>query len=249
MRGGPAPDHGDFWQLAWKVTETSDKHLRLQATGFSVPLFFSKELILEGGTLHIRYQVDNLALSSTPFLYAVHPLFAVSQGDRILLPQEVDSLALYYSRHNRLGTNGMTIPWPETKYGISLDAVEDASTGIAEMLYTGRLRDARCGIYRSSHRQGIKMTFELDKLPYLGLWICYGGWPENSTQPLQYAVALEPTTAPCGTLDEALRQNLAITLGVGESFAWEIRFQVTAPDISFEEFSSSGRSPEALPSP
>src|ERR1700694_3998690 len=42
--GGPAPDHGDFWQLPWQLRAASDTHASMAAAGFSRTLRFSKEL-------------------------------------------------------------------------------------------------------------------------------------------------------------------------------------------------------------
>ena len=237
-QGGPASDHGDFWQLAWEVTEASSAQLCLHATGFSRPLLFCKEIFLEASELRIRYRVENLQSAPTSFLYACHPLLAVCEGDRILFPQEAQFLSLYYSRNGRLGPAGNIICWPRTQSGIRLDVVDAATTGTAEMLYSGRLNKGCCGVYRGSVRQGLTLSFDVGKLPFIGLWLCYGGWPENSVKPRQYAVAIEPTVAPYNTLAEAQQGGSAITLGAGESFGWEIGFKASAPGISFAEFSS-----------
>jgi len=133
--GGPAPDHGDFWRLAWKVTEASSTQLRLHAIGYSRPLLFCKELSLEGSELRISYRVENLQAAPSSFLYACHPLFAVCEGDQILLPQEASALTLYYSRHERLGTAGSIIGWPRTQSGVRLDVVAAGTAGTAEMFY------------------------------------------------------------------------------------------------------------------
>lgn len=238
--GGSAPDHGDFWRMAWEVAGThDDEHLCIHATGVSRPLRFWKELSIEGSALHVKYRVENLHSSPTSFLYACHPLFAVCEGDRVVLPEEVQQLELGYSRRDRLGTPGIKIQWPRPTggSGIDLRIAGASSDGIAEMFYTDRLTHGRCGLYRASARQGITLSFDTAKLPYLGLWLCYGGWPDPGVEPFQYAVALEPTLAPCGTLLQAQQANLACVLGPGKSLQWSITFQITAPDIDLEEFS------------
>jgi galactose mutarotase-like enzyme len=236
--GGAAPDHGDFWQLGWDVTGTPDRaHLRLQATGFSRPLRFSKELSLEGSTLHIRYRVENLSSLPVSFLYACHPLFAVSEGDRVVLPEEIRQLELYYSLGDRLGAPGTAISWPRSVEGIDLDVAGARNAAIAEMLYTDRLQRGRCGLYRAAAGQGLILSFDAAQLPYLGLWLCYGGWPDPGVEPLQYAVALEPTFAPLNTLLGAQRANLSPVLAAGESQEWSIAFQITAPGIQLADFS------------
>jgi galactose mutarotase-like enzyme len=227
--GGPVPDHGDFWQLAWSVDKAGKEQARLHAQGFSRTLRFAKHLVLQGETLRIRYGVENTGNIPQSFLYACHPLFAIDPGDRILLPPEVDSLFLDYSRNDRLGPRGTTIAWPNSPAEPHLDVAKARDAGTAEMLYTTRLREGRCAIYRATHRQVLLVSFDTSVLPFLGIWLCYGGWPGGAGVQ-QYAVALEPTTSPHNTLANAQRERGAVLLEPGAISSWEIRFQLEEPE-------------------
>ena len=224
--GGPAPDHGDFWQLPWQLLAASDTHASMTAVGFSRTLHFSKKITLERSTLRAAYAIENAGSNAQSFLYACHPLFAVSQGDRVLLPSEIRELRLDYSKGDRLGMPGSTISWPLTQTGHRLDVASGPEAGTAEMFYSPRLNEAVCGIHREATGQVLEVSFDSKRLPYLGLWLCYGGWPSGGEEPLQYAVALEPTTSPCNTLAKAQQTNDAITLKSGETYDWEILFTV-----------------------
>lgn len=223
--GGAVPDHGDFWQLEWTVESLDSRSTALSATGFSRPLHFSKEVLLDGSSLWLRYRAQNTGSEVTSFLYACHPLLAVEAGDRIALPDDVRELELYYSRRQRLGNPGR-IAWPVTDNGVHLDTVGGPEAGTAEMFYSSRFSDSHCAILRQATGQQIGITFSLDTLPYLGLWICCGGWPDDSSYPLQYAVAFEPTTSPCNSLREAQESGTAVTLEPGASLRWEICFSI-----------------------
>ncbi|HEV2577088.1 MAG TPA: aldose epimerase [Acidobacteriaceae bacterium] len=238
MVGGPVPDHGDFWQIDWTVTDRSLTRLHLEAMGFSRPLFFQKEISLQGNRLNIGYRVTNLSKSEVPFLYACHPLFAIEEGDRVCLAQEVSSLSLYYSRESRLGRQGTHVSWPVTSLGVNLERVLPVQTGFAEMLYTDRLHTGRCGLYRNAAQQGLCLHFDPAVLPYLGLWLCYGGWPESAVGPKQYAIALEPTFAPANTLSEAIDMGLAVRLPANESASWNIAFEISSPSLPLSQFRS-----------
>lgn len=224
--GGPVPDHGDFWQLRWNVTSVSSTNLHMFSTGFSRAIRFSKELSIDDDSLRIIYRVENIGSIAQLFLYACHPLFAVSAGDLIFLPSEVRQVRLDYSRGNRMGSAGTTIAWPESQSGIRLDIAGSPDSGIAEMFYTARLSEGCCGIYRRATGQTLDIRFDPQRLPYLGLWLCYGGWPNGGHGPRQYAVALEPTTSGCNTLLEAQRNGSAVTLDPGGTFDWEIHFRI-----------------------
>ena len=228
-RGGYAPDHGDFWQLPWRVLTRGENHLQVSADGFSRALRFTKDLKLEGAVLRIHYRVENTGPGGQSFLYACHPLFAISAGDRILLPPEVRDLTLQYSRHNRLGPPGSIIGWPVARSGDRLDLAEGPESGTADMFYTARLREGWCGILRQASGEILEVSFDTSSLPFLGLWICYGGWPDEGEGPRQYAVALEPTTSACNTLAKAQEQGSAIELGSGNAFEWEIRCEIVPP--------------------
>jgi len=243
VNGETIPDHGDFWQLAWNVLPSPHANaLCIRADGFSQPLRFTKNILLRGGCLRMEYQIENIGNSPASFLYATHPLLAIEAGDSILLPAEVSELTVHASNHNRLGNVNDRIAWPivtraagETP--IDMSCVLDSTAGTADMLYSDRLEAGWCGLYRAQQRQGIVVRFDAAALPYLGLWICCGGWPLDSSGPQQYAFAPEPTTAPCGSLEEALRRGFAVPLLPQGSFEFAIEFCIAPHGLTLEEFS------------
>lgn len=232
--GGAVPDHGDFWRLPWTVLSASANQLTLRADGLSRPLRFTRSFAVSEAELRIAYAVENIGNTAMPYLYAAHPLFAVDAGDRILLPREVHGLRLHDSLNARLKA---PVGWPQTEAAgsaIALDTVGAASDGTAEMLYTPRLRRGFCGLYRKRAQQGLTVSFPVEWLPYLGMWLCCGGWPEAGEK--QYAVALEPTVAPCGSLAQAIREGLAPVLDAGEVRTFLLKVQLTRPGTSYEQF-------------
>ncbi len=239
--GRTVPDHGDFWRLPWTVDDYETRSIRMHALGFSRPFRFERHLTLEGKTLTLRYRITNFGDRTETFLYAWHPLFAFDEGDRIVLSPEVDVLQLDYSHSELLGKRGDVIAWPihQSRRGecIDLSLLRSSTAGTADMLYTNRLRRGVCGLYRSLSRQGLIVRFNADCLPYLGLWICHGGWPPSG-QNLQVAVALEPTVAPYNTLKEAEDVARAPQISPGESFDWTISIEVTHPGLSLAEVSA-----------
>lgn len=234
-------DHGDFWSIPWTTLEpASSCSVTIVADGASRPLRFTKRLELQPTFLRIEYTLQNLSGQPVDYLYACHPLFAIDPGDRVVLPTEVTTLRVESSCRERLGTQGDSISWPIAQGAdcpIDLSVALHSSSDTAEMLYAGPLSSGRCGIYRSAMSRGILLDFDPACLPYLGLWLCYGGWPENSEH-RQVAVALEPTVAARGSLEDAIRDGVSPALAPYEIHSWSIEFHIAglAKAISEEAF-------------
>jgi hypothetical protein len=105
------------------------------------------------------------------------------------------------------------------------------------MLYAGPLASGRCGLFRSVVGRGIVLHFDPAQLPYLGLWLCYGGWPDDSER-RQFAIALEPTVAARGSLEDAVCDKVAPVLKPNQIHSWAIEFLIAgiAEAINKETF-------------
>jgi galactose mutarotase-like enzyme len=231
--GGGVPDHGDLWRLPWRVVRENGNEVVLTANCFSRPLSFTRRLSVQAAVVRLDYRIQNLADASVPFLYACHPLFAIDSGDRVILPSEIDRVRLHYSRGDRAGHAAESIAWPHVTSGngqIELDRIEEISAGTAEMLYAEKLARGICAIYRTHRKQAVVVRFDPQVLPYLGLWICCGGWPDDPAQAKQHAVALEPTVAAHGSLAAATAAGEAPVLAAGHAFEFTIRMEVLGCD-------------------
>lgn len=208
------PDHGDLWRVAWTEGngESNGNSIALRAACFSLPLELERKLTLSetkrGFRLSSEYTLTNVGMAPVPWSWAAHPLFAVAAGDRIVLPATIETLRLEGSRGNRLGKRGDAVTWPIatlTAGGITdLTVAQSSESGIGDKLFAGPLTEGEnwCALERPSVGVRIRFTFDTVMTPYLGLWICYGGWPDGSG-PKQTCVAMEPATAPVDSLAES----------------------------------------------
>lgn len=116
--------------------------------------------------------------------------------------------------------------WPvahNASDSIDLSTALPSTANTADMLYAGPLVYGRCGLFRSAAGRGIVLHFDPAQLPCLGLWLCYGGWPEDSNR-RQCAVALEPTVTAQGSLENAIRDGVAPLLEPNRTRSWTIEF-------------------------
>jgi galactose mutarotase-like enzyme len=244
---GPAEisDHGDLWRVEWEQQESGIREQGIENEGtngpsvtlvgkcFSLPLELERRIELReashGWQIQLNYALSNAGKHRVPWSWAAHPLFAVERGDRIVLPSSIRSLRLEGSGGERLGKGGDTVSWPMAKLTdgntVDLSVVEAADSGIGDKLFAGPLNRSESWytLERASAGVSIRTTFDAIATPYLGLWVCYGGWPERPGQK-QVCVALEPSTAPVDSL--AVTGPWSRTLAPGESFSWFMEVEI-----------------------
>jgi galactose mutarotase-like enzyme len=230
------PDHGDIWRVQWQSAGASEGTLRAEC--FSLPLELVRSLAVSeieaGWELRLNYAVTNTGKEDVPWSWAAHPLFAAEAGDRIVLPGSISSLRLEGSGGNRLGKGGDTVSWPIAALAAGgetdLRLTQSIDSGIGDKLFAGPLSSGEnwAILDRPSAGLRIRVGFDPAATPYLGLWICYGGWPDRPGAK-QACVALEPCTAPVDSL--ALAGPWSRILAAGESFRWPMTVEIQAREV------------------
>ena len=229
------PDHGDLWRVAWTVEQRSENRdqgkaensVTLRGECFSLPLRLERRTTLteieSGWRLSLDYTVANTGRAPVSWAWGAHPLFMAEAGDRIVLPHSISALTLESSAGGRLGQTGDQVRWPMAKLArggeTDLSAARWPDSGIADKLFAGRLTASEnwCALERPQACVRIQIGFNPVATPYLGVWLCYGGWPEKPG-PKQVCVAMEPATAPVDSL--AITGPWSHVLAPGGSFSW-----------------------------
>ncbi|HEY9126675.1 MAG TPA: hypothetical protein VIM62_06090 [Acidobacteriaceae bacterium] len=238
---GPAliPDHGDLWRVPWRLLDHTSASATLCGACFSLPLELTRSNAIQeistGWRLNFAYTLINTGAHPAPWSWAAHSLFTVEPGDTLRLPREIRSLRLEGSGGDRLGRAGDTVSWPIAALAESspdhpktddLRIVKPASTAIGDKLFAGPISNPAngwCAIHRPTAGLRITIRFDVARTPYLGLWICYGGWPDRPG-PKQVCVAPEPATAPVDSL--AAQGPWNRLLNPGESYAWPVHLDI-----------------------
>jgi hypothetical protein len=237
-------DHGDLWRVPWHV-DSEDRAVVLHADATSRSLRLTRRATLEDATLVLEYDLVNLSDSPTSWLWSAHPLLRVAAGDRIVLPDGIEEVAVEYSAGG-LFARGTSIPWPvaTSLSGITTDlsraSERDGKT--AHKLFARLGRSGWGALYRREFGQGLVVRFDPNTLPFLGLWICAGTWPSTGVAK-QYTVAIEPTTSDSDSLETAVRNGTSRTLNGREQFSWRLDLQLmgASESIDFESFSIAVR--------
>ncbi len=233
------PDHGDLWRVDWQVDST-DHGVVLHADSTSRPLRLTRRAELADSSLILDYTLSNLSDSSATWLWSAHPLLRVEEGDLILLPDEIKKVIVEYCSTDQFQQRSH-IEWPcaRTLSGTTVDLsrVEAIDGVTAYKLFAQMGKAGLASLYRRRTGQGLAFRFNPSELPFLGLWICSGAWPERNGRK-QYTVALEPTTADFDSLAAAQRNGRACNLGGRGSRHWKLEVQLlgASSSLSAEEF-------------
>jgi galactose mutarotase-like enzyme len=224
------PDHGEFWRLPCEVEQHRLGEVQLTATGSVLPLRLERTLKLEGESLRIAYRLENVGEVEVPYMWSAHPLFCVDPGDVIVLPPSVQQVSVEASAQDRLGAKGTLHRWPIAQLRDSekadLSRAGNVSDNLGDKLYAAAPAEGWAAIERHVRGLRVQVGFDPELCPYLGLWLCYGGWPQFHVR-RQQCVALEPCTAPGDSLADALEKGWARMLAPGQSSLWWMTVSVT----------------------
>jgi hypothetical protein len=105
--------------------------------------------------------------------------------------------------------------------GDDLSRAHACTSGRADKLFAGPMQEGWSLLERTAIGLRIKIGFDPAITPYLGLWLCYGGWPEGHEQK-QVCVALEPATAPVDSLAETGGWSRWLDPGVTVNWPMEV---------------------------
>lgn len=203
------PDHGEVWALAWDA-EVSEGRIDCSVGGVALPYRLGRSLYFTSpDTLRMAYRAENLGESPLQFLWVPHPQFAVSEPTRIELPPSAQEMLCVFGGAAR--QEGRTYAW-------AAEADVDASqTGDGRKFYApGKVSEGRCGLFCERSGNWLRMDFDPQRVPYIGVWIDEGMFNR------QNAIALEPSIGYYDSLDRARANGTAQTILPGQACEWSL---------------------------
>lgn len=222
------PDHGEVWSRPCDY-ECRDDRIILSILGEKIDYYLNKELIVKGPRLIIRYTLENRTADSFNYIWSSHPLLSIEAGDEILLPREVDNMLVNWASDNILTTLGDQIPWPSLFFGdekVDWSVIPPHEMNIAVKLYSGSLNKGWAAFYKKRVNESLVYRFDTADEPYLGLWLCYNGWPTDSSAG-SYTVALEPANARYDSLEKGIEKGGATKITSNSFHSWQMELRFT----------------------
>jgi hypothetical protein len=204
--------------MAWTVAEASDGAeavVRLVADTRIRKTFCVKEFRLRGDadTIHVSYRIESRETDAFHFLFKQHLPIALTASCELVLPggrvTAVDP------------TFGTVLPgrgpfaWPLAQGAdreVDLRVVPSRSSEEREFVYVTELPESWCGIDDVMQGASIRMRYDQQRMPFLWLFLSYGGWRKC------YTAVLEPCTNMPKDLAEAVEAGQSALLDAGGVF-------------------------------
>lgn len=225
FQGKSLPDHGEVWALPWLIDSADEGGLALSVQGQVLPYRLKRiAKLASSGTLSLDYELFNQSHESLAYLWAAHPLFAVNQDTRIVLPPEVTELYNVLAQPP-WGEAGARYPWPEATdeagHTWHLDRVGPAANRDCRKFYIPpETTIAWVKLKQEDSGHGLRLTWSSDRIPYLGLWIDEGAYS------VEAVAAPEPASAFYDSLATAWELQQISVLEPGSTHNWQVRVQI-----------------------
>jgi galactose mutarotase-like enzyme len=227
LNGETLPYMGELWSVPWHATAgASTGKAWITASGFgtiaAARLERTMELRGDEPVLRVRYRLSNLDAKPLPFLWGIHPCFAVGAAHRIDIP--ASEMLVGVSSDPVMGAMGSRYTWPDRPDPTAPTGTRDARRVLpaSAAVYGGHwATDLRAGwlaLTDTTARRGLALSFDREVFPYAWLWQVYGGWRGH------HHLCLEPWTGYPMELEQAQAAGRARTLQPGESMETEVAF-------------------------
>jgi galactose mutarotase-like enzyme len=208
-------DLGEWTHGTWKVQRNNRAEIVLSMKGRALPYMVTKAIhFVNDETLQIGYRVENIGQAPFKFLWSAHPLITVEDDFELKLPKGELDLSAF-------PPDGVPGYWPMCR-GTRLSD-QWIPHGATLKVFLSGLSEGWCSLLLPSHT--LRFSFDLEKVPCLGLWFNNFGFPSREGKPFR-CIAVEPCTSPSDLLDE-LVPTAYRRINPGESAEWKMRLSIS----------------------
>jgi len=235
------PDHGELWTGRWHAeTFTGLDEVGVILT-FTTPISSIRvektiSLRRDDSRLRFRHQFTNLGAAPFPFLWKLHPAFAVSPQHRIDFPPMQVQLDPAFA--GTLCGAASPFSWPHAQLAsrqIDLRRIPNAEDRRLYFFYGTELQDSWCALTNTATRLSCGLRFDPSVFSSCWLFASYGGWRN-------YNVAvLEPCTGYPLNFEAMRSAGRALTLPPQRSLQTTVLFSVQENVRSVANIDPEGR--------
>lgn len=211
------PDHGEIWSHPLR-SYIHGECLVLQFESERFSYTYEKRITLSGQEVQISYRICNLDDEPLPCLWAFHGLMRYEEDMHFIYPDEVKEFVNVFDS-KQLGEIGTTFSRNNERYDFSRVPSKGSNTMI-KYYVQGKVSNGVCAYYYPSQNMQCLLTYDAEKLPYLGVWITTGGFKGD------FNCAIEPSNGFYDTIQTAKDNNALYFLKKREPLEFSLRLSL-----------------------
>ncbi|HEY4752941.1 MAG TPA: hypothetical protein VIH37_06615, partial [Candidatus Limnocylindrales bacterium] len=228
--GEKLPYMGELWCVPWAAeaeaaADGSEAAITASGLGNIAAARFTRRLALreDQPVLWASYRIENLDVRPLPYVWGVHPAFAVGPDHRIDLPAN-GGMGVAVTSDRLMGETGQEYAWPNLPLASGDDGTRDMTRALGRdaAVFGGHwatdLSEGWLALTDTAARRGVAIVFDPEVFPHAWLWQVYGGWRGHQL------LALEPWTGYPQDLEGAIAAGRARVLAPGERLETWVAF-------------------------
>ncbi|WP_027632854.1 hypothetical protein [Clostridium hydrogeniformans] len=220
FHGKNLSDHGEVWSREIEI-DINEIYIQGEVDLKSLPLRFIKKVcIKDDKSLVIDYKLYNLCNKKVKYIWALHPLNVFNNNTELIIPYCESIINVKDS--DILGEEGEVHSFPISSEGkMDLSKLQNYNENSFYKFYVNHpMERGFVGLNYKDEKFKLIIKYDIDKNPYLGVWINKGGFKG------EYNVALEPCSAFYDSLTIAEKFNKESSLDPYEEKLWTIGIKV-----------------------
>lgn len=219
FEGRTLPDHGEWWTRSWTVAEIDDgdtPRILLESRMNVCRARCTKEISLPKGASRVDVRYSIVSEESLPFhfLFKQHVPVSIAPGYRLVLPDGL--VTPVDAAFSRIVASPEPTRWPsQSRHPAALadlSHVPSRESRLQEFVYVSELPAGTFRVVDASRGASVDMSWDLTTMPFLWLFISYGGWRDV------YTVVVEPCTNMPKDLAQAVALRQSAVLHPGQRF-------------------------------
>ena len=215
--GTPLPDHGDVWNIPWRVDRAGPGELAVSVALPSMPVALSRTITATGQGLRFHYRATSTSRAPLPLLWCAHPQFAAGPGVDVAL--ESGGVRIAPELTEMYPGEGKDFDFAARPR----HATMPAGTSLKAFIAPETRADA--AVLSLPTGRSLRLDWDSTQLPYLGLF-----W-DNGEFAAEPVLAVEPSTGWGERLSAAARQQRVLAVSQGQHLEWELHLSETAVSV------------------
>lgn len=193
------PNHGEIWSNSLSCTAQEDDSVLMHWFSSGSQYSYEKTYTLIDEGLKLHYKIVNESEEEFPCIWTWHGLMRYEEDMQILLPKHTKKIRNVLE-HPKIGAKDDIYDLNNTVYNFNLVPSKD-SRSMVKYYCEEKVEEGCCGFTYPSQGVRCTLTYDKEKLPYLGVWITAGGLDGA------YNCALEPSNGFYDSISCARENN------------------------------------------